>query len=188
MSTAEKRVNLLAVDPELRRSLAAVLQTYGFSVEEHASERALVAGWTGMIAGCVLLDLSDRSEGLVERLREGGCRWPVVITAADPLSERAIRAASAGAHALLPRPCDPVLLAEALSKACPSGTSPPELQALSPREREIVDLIARGETSKAIARQLGISPRTVEAHRARIMTKTGARNAADLAAMSRGRV
>lgn len=51
---------------------------------------------------------------------------------------------------------------------------------LSPRERQVLELIARGRSNKEAGRELGISPRTVEGHRARVMEKLGARNAVDL--------
>lgn len=116
----------------------------------------------------------------------------VAFVAADQLSIAESRAIlRGGAHDLLPAPLDPRLVRRAIDQALTEWTvrqaalgrhreAESRLAALTPRERCILDAIAAGQSNKAIARQLALSPRTVEVHRANIMRRAGAGNVAEL--------
>ncbi len=167
-------------------SLEAVLPTFGLQVQTHPSAEAFLSHRDSLRRGCLVIDsLMPGLNGvaLLRRLRSDGCDWPAVLLTADFSVDTAVRATTAGASAVLHKPCDPSSLADVVHGTVRKEHAGTPLPMLSPREREIVGYLSRGATSKEIGRTLGISPRTVEAHRARILVKTGARNAADLAHM-----
>ena len=106
--------------------------------------------------------------------------------------EGAVRAMKAGASDVITKPIDNEHLIEAVLDALrrdvvlgavERGRRPIEVRGfsqLTPREREVLQLISNGQSNKEAGRQLGISPRTIEVHRARVMEKLGAKNTADL--------
>ncbi|WP_428631415.1 response regulator transcription factor [Sphingopyxis sp.] len=116
----------------------------------------------------------------------------IAFVAAEQLSIAESRAIlRGGAHDLLPAPLDPRLVLRAIDRALTDLTrrqtvlnrqreAEARLAALTPRERSILDAIAAGQSNKVIARQLELSPRTVEVHRANIMRRAGAGNVAEL--------
>jgi two-component system response regulator FixJ len=159
-------------------------------------------------AACVLTDMRmpglDGME-LLRRLQERSFRRPVVVMTAHGDIPTAVRAMKAGAADFVEKPFnDAALLATigaALAGPTPSG--PPELAdgvrtpgrhadshpdaaeaaariaALSPREREVLNLLMAGKANKTIARELSLSPRTVEVHRARLMARLGTESLAE---------
>jgi two-component system response regulator FixJ len=99
----------------------------------------------------------------------------------------AVRAMQEGAVDFIEKPFTKETLAESLKRAAgdtdkagEDSTETPAISKLSPRERQVLQGIVAGKTNKLIARDLGISHRTVEAHRARLMMKSGAESVADL--------
>ena len=131
------------------------------------------------------LDLLRR----VKALRLG---TPVFLLENRPQVEAAVLAMKAGASDVLTKPVDTDLLIRVVRQALrqdvhvgamASTGRPIEVRGfsqLTPREREVLQLIAQGQSNKEAGRELGISPRTIEVHRARVMEKLGARNTADL--------
>lgn len=117
---------------------------------------------------------------------------PVFMLSDHPQVEAAVTAMKLGASDVISKPVDSEhflsVVREALRRdvhlgAMQGGRRPVEVRGfsqLTPREREVLQLITNGQSNKEAGRELGISPRTIEVHRARVMEKLGARNTADL--------
>lgn len=175
-------------DDAVRRALAMLLRSAGMAVETHPSGLDFLHALPrlgGNAVACVLTDM--RMPGLdglelLRRLREGGFRRPVVVMTAHGDISTAVRAMKAGAADFVEKPFDDGLLLATVEAALEASRAPgaagadgaaAKLAALSPREREVLDLLAAGNPNKHIARALGLSPRTVEVHRARLMERLG---------------
>lgn len=117
---------------------------------------------------------------------------PVFVLEDQPEVDSAVEAMRAGASDVVAKPVDAERLVRSVAEALRhdillgtdrGGRRPVEVRGfaqLTPREREVLQLITNGQSNKEAGRELGISPRTIEVHRARVMEKLGARNTADL--------
>jgi len=130
--------------------------------------------------------------GLLRRVKSLRIGTPVFMLADTPQVEAAVTAMKLGAADVISKPIDTehllTIIRDALRRdvhlgAMQGGRRPVEVRGfsqLTPREREVLQLITNGQSNKEAGRELGISPRTIEVHRARVMEKLGARNTADL--------
>ena len=193
MTTPAAVVHVVDDDGAVRDSLRFLLDAAGFAVRTHASAEALLsAGPT--VSGCVLTDVRmpgmDGLE-LLRRLHAAAITVPVVVMTGHADVPMAIRAMKAGALDFLEKPfADDALVAAvraALDESrrtaearAQSGQASARVAGLTPRERQVFDLLVEGLPTKAIAKALGASPRTVEVHRARVMEKLGARSLPEL--------
>lgn len=177
------------VDDELavRRSVGFMLKTANFGVETFASgeEFLKVAGTLG--PGCVLLDVRlGGMDGLAvqQALRERGIMLPVVMISGHGDISLAVRAMKAGAVDFIEKPFEKNTLVGAIRQAQGHSrgldevhrlatAAQSQLNALTPRERDVLDGLVDGHSNKVVAYDLGISPRTVEIHRANLMSKLG---------------
>lgn len=143
----------------------------------------------------IVLNVGDETgEGLsaLRRVKSMHTGTPVFMIADRPDVDLAVAAMKAGANEFVTKPIDTERLMRAVRDALrrdvhfgamQGGRRPIEIRGfsqLTPREREVLQLITNGQSNKEAGRELGISPRTVEVHRARVMEKLGARNTADL--------
>jgi RNA polymerase sigma factor (sigma-70 family) len=181
-------------DPAMRDSLSVMLQLLGYATGTFASAEDFLAAWREDMAGCVIADLRLPGKSgldLQTELRARGSRLPVVIITAHGDVPSARAAFQADALDFLEKPFDDTELCAAIERGLgretrrvASAQAGAELESklarLTPREREVLALVGNGRHAKEIAASLKISPRTVEVHKARLMTKLGARNVAEL--------
>jgi RNA polymerase sigma factor (sigma-70 family) len=184
------------VDDDLsaRESLCWLLDTEGIQSEAFDSAEDFLARWSGHWVGCITVDI--RMPGmsglqLQEELNARNNRMPVIVLTGHADVPVAIRAMKQGAFDFLQKPySDDELLAcvkEALALGREIDRSEHEkslaahaIENLTEREREVMCLVVDGLTNKAVAAELGISEKTVEAHRARVMEKTAASSLSEL--------
>ncbi|MBL8662021.1 MAG: response regulator [Candidatus Odyssella sp.] len=191
------RVFVVDDDQSMRESLRFLLEAAGFAVETFASARAFLDAGGAAKSGCLVADVRmPEMNGLAlqEKLAADGSRLPVILMTGHADVPMAVSAMRAGAADFIEKPfADEALIASirrALARApererpAAPAAVPAEvaerMARLTPREREVLDHLVRGSQHKVIAHELGISPRTIEVHRAHIMQKMEARNLAHL--------
>lgn len=193
---AANLVYLVDDDLAMRDSVAFLLETEGFKVQAYEVGTELL-DWLakpGSGSGCVLTDIRmpgiDGLE-LLRRLRAAGCKLPVIMMTGHGDVPLAVEAMKLGACDFIEKPFDDETLLHALRSALERGGSVDPVDStlqefvrrvgtLSERERQVLDQLVAGGTSKEIGRALDISPRTVEIYRAKLMTKTHAGNLQEL--------
>ena len=191
-------VHLVDDDEDVRRALAFLLATAGLEVRVYESSAALLENFDTAQSGCVVSDV--RMPGmdgiqLLRHLRKKGVTLPVIIMTGHADVALAVGAMKAGAVDFIEKPfSDDVLLAAiaaALKQQGNPGQSVSEavmqvrsrLGTLSEREKQVLEGLLAGLPNKTIAYDLGISPRTVEVHRASVMKKMGAASLSQLVRM-----
>ena len=184
-------------DAAVRQGLRFMLRTAGYSVEAFPSGRAFLEEYDPRRGGCLLLDVRmPQMTGLElqQQLNVRGWRIPVIFITGHGTVSLAIAAMKAGAFDFIEKPLREDALLESIERALhwhhrayeerlERATLQTRMVLLTSREREVFELVAAGETNKIIARQLGISFRTVELHRAHITEKLQARSLSDLIRM-----
>jgi two-component system, LuxR family, response regulator FixJ len=191
MSDEELRVvHLMDDDEAIRRSVGFMLRTSGFHVHTYESGVELLKATPNLEPGCILLDIRmPGMDGLEVQaaLRDKGVTLPVIIMTGHGDVSLAVQAMKAGAVDFIEKPFEKALLLSAIEHGIDrlrrtaanrdqADEASVRLQALTAREREVLDGLARGLPNKTIAFDLGISPRTVEIHRANLMTKLDVRS------------
>ena len=184
MNADRRTVHLVDDDDAIRRSVGFMLRTSGFAVEAHPSGVHLLKE-KELAAGCILLDIRmPEMDGLeVQRaLLERGVTLPVVVMTGHGDISIAVQAMKAGAVEFIEKPFEKAVLLAAVEegfarldrsdrKRVRAEEAAVRVQALTSREREVLEGLAKGFPNKTIAYDLGISPRTIEIHRANLMTK-----------------
>jgi PAS domain S-box-containing protein len=186
---AGSRVYVVDGSEESRRAHVALLQAAGYEVQAFPSGQAFLGVAGSLQPGCVVLDVEADESGFVvpRQLRGKLLDLPMVLLGLSGGDVGfAVRAMKAGAVDFLDKPCSEELLLAAVSAAFieiraedhrtrSQAEAQSRIAALSAREREVLEGLLAGGTNKTIARTLGLSPRTVEIHRARVMEALGAR-------------
>jgi len=189
----KKLVHIVDDEEAIRRSMGFMLKTSGYQVETWDSGRAFLKDVRHVERGCILLDIRMPDlDGLeVQRLlAERGVAMPIVIMTGHGDISTAIRAMKAGAVDFLEKPFEKATVIAAIEESfgrlalANSATSraadaETRLGVLTAREREVLDGLAKGLPNKTIAYDLAISARTVEVHRANVMTKLEVRSLSD---------
>jgi len=193
MTTPAAVIHVVDDDEAVRDSLRFLLDAAGLAVRTHASAEALLSA-EPTVPGCVLTDVRmpgmDGLE-LLRRLRAAAITVPVLVMTGHADVPMALRALKAGALDFLEKPFSDDALVAAVRAALDESRraagaraqtekASARIAGLTPREREVFDLLVEGLPTKAIAKALGASPRTVEVHRARVMEKLGARSLPEL--------
>jgi two-component system response regulator FixJ len=191
--TDRKLIHIVDDEDAIRRSASFMLKTSGYAVETWSSGAAFLKDVRHAEHGCVLLDVRmPEIDGLeVQKiLVERGVTMPVIILTGHGDVSIAVRAMKMGAVEFIEKPFEKVVLVGAIEAAferiaAADGVSARAadaqmiLGALTPRERDVLQGLAQGLPNKTIAYDLGISPRTVEVHRANLMTKLDVRSLSD---------
>jgi two-component system response regulator FixJ len=177
-------------DDSIRRSLERLLDEANLTASFFSTAEAFLAALPRV--GCVVLDIRlPGMDGLAvqARLLELGIDLPVIVVAPRGDVSTAVRAMKAGAIDILEQPYDDaallVVIRNALSKkaiathAVAVGRAARRVGDLSLREREVLDGLVLGRSNKIIAEELGLSIRTIESHRARMMARLGVRQLAE---------
>lgn len=183
---AERFIYIIDDDPAIRRSLERLLDAVGFQVASYATPKAFLDVAGSLLGGCVLLDLRmPEMDGfeVYARLRLINPDLPVIVVTAQGDVQTAVRAMKAGAVDFIEKPySDDALIAaieSALKTSAAEGraddiaTAAALINTLSPRERQVLEALVAGQPNKVIAFGLGISVRTVEVHRSRMMDRLG---------------
>lgn len=178
-------VHVVDDDDAIRRSVSFALKTSGFQVRLYESGSELMKAAASLATGCILLDIRmPGMDGLEAQaaLRAKGVTLPVIIMTGHGDVNLAVRAMKAGAVDFIEKPFQKAVLLNAIEQGFArlnhSNTNREQadeaaavLQLLTRREREVLEGLAKGLPNKSIAYDLNISPRTVEIHRANVMSK-----------------
>ena len=178
----------------VRHALSEMLTVLGYAVEAHASADAFLAALSNTKAGCIVADVRMPGMDGIELVRElarRGVALPVVLISGHADVPMAVAAIKAGAEDFIEKPIDDAQLLAAINRCLARvfdtlsteqslADLRRDLERLTPRELEVMDLVVQGFTSSAIAERLGISVRTVESYRMQIMDKMQAASVAML--------
>ncbi len=190
-------IHVVEDDRPMRDSLVELLEDAGYAVRAYTRAEELLARDAALEPGCIVSDM--RMPGmdgltLLRRLRAGGSTLPLMLITGHGDVSMAVRAMKAGAVDFLEKPFDADALLAAIDEALrhragemgeeDDETAQQRLLKLTPREHEVFDYLVAGQSNKEIAARMGISPRTVEFHRAHIMEKTAAKGLPDLVRLS----
>lgn len=181
---ADRVVHLVDDDEAIRRSASFMLKTSGYAVKTYASGPEFLKV-RDLSPGCILLDVRMADMDGIEvqqALRDRGLLFPVIVMTGHGDISVAVQAMKLGASDFIEKPFERATLLKAVehgfdrlerSDKARARASEAEimLHALTPRERDVLEGLARGLPNKTIGYDLGISPRTVEIHRANVMTK-----------------
>jgi FixJ family two-component response regulator len=181
-------------DAGVRKSIGELLISVGLTVETFESAQSFLDTFDAARPGCLVLDVRMAHMGgltLEAKLAEMGADIPIVFISGHGDISMAVNAIKRGAVDFVPKPYQEQHLLDAVNEALrrdvlrrgdPINASGPaeRLQTLTSREREVLDLVLEGQSSKAIAQKLGISHRTVERHRSRLLEKLGVASVTEL--------
>jgi len=183
-------------DAAVRDSLALMLGLAGYRTAVFADAEAFLTAWREPWTGCIVTDLRLPGASGLElqaEIRRRRSALPVIVITAHGDVPSARAAFRAQAVDFLEKPFDDTQLRTAIDSALAleerrleRREETQKLERLTPREREVLECAAQGLHAKEIAATLGISPRTVEVHKTRIMEKLGVRNVAELVRFSLG--
>ena len=183
---ADRRmIHIVDDDEAIRRSAGFMLKTSGYAVTTFASGVAFLRDAKTVEPGCVLLDVRmPDMDGLEvqRRLAESGVAMPIVVLTGHGDVSIAVRAIKAGAVDFIEKPFEKIILLSAIvaaferlddanGRSARATDAVVAIAALTGREQDVLRGLAQGLPNKTIAFDLGISPRTVEVHRANLMTK-----------------
>ncbi|MBL9011975.1 MAG: response regulator transcription factor [Alphaproteobacteria bacterium] len=186
-------VHIIDDDAAMRASLSALLEIEGYEVTAFADGLSFLAAAPALKAGCVLLDIRMAPlDGLavLSRLRDLRDDLPVVMMTGHADVALAVRSMKAGAVNFIEKPFGAETLIDCVAEAlaverhraedrAPALEARRRLERLTEREREVLMALVEGMPNKGVAQALGISPRTVEVHRARLMEKLGVSSIAE---------
>ena len=191
------RVHLIDDDADVRDSLCFLLETSDIAVSAYDSAAAFLAV-AAQAHGCIVTDIRmPEIDGLtlLGRLRDQDIRLPTIVITGHADVPMAVEAMKRGASDFIEKPFDDALLLAAVKRALEHGVAverrssegvlyAERIGTLSPRERQVLDGLVAGKANKVIAKDLEISPRTVEIYRANVMTKMNAGSLSELVRMA----
>ncbi len=194
---SEPTVFVVDDDADMLEAVAFLLNGVGLKVETYASAKAFLEAYDPLKRGCLVLDV--RMPGmsgleLQERLHALESTLPIIFFSAHGDVPIAVHAIKAGAVDFLEKPFRDQELIDKVQHAIEANVRlrkelaernriAARIDTLTQREREVMELVVQGKTNKAIASELGLSQRTVEIHRARVMRKMQADSVSELVQM-----
>jgi two-component system response regulator FixJ len=194
MPTQDRIVHIIDDDVQVLRSLELLLSSAGFAPCTFDSAEAFLEDCSAETRGCVLLDI--RMPGmdgmqLIAMLAQQQIELPIVLISAHADVPLTVRAMKAGVVDVLEKPFSDEALLQRVDEALARAEQLQEkrrrdaemsrrLESLTPRERDVFELVVEGMTSKRIAAALGINPSTVDVHRSHVMEKLGVSSSAQL--------
>lgn len=198
MNESDAIIFVVDDDAAMRRSLAYLFDSAGWQVQTFESARDFLQRYEGHVPGCLLLDVRMPLMSGLELQQElnnktgHAISLPVIFLSGHGDLAMAVQTMKAGACDFLEKPCKDQVLLDAVSRAvarsveesrsaASANTAQSALARLTVREREVALLMAEGKASKVIARELGISDKTVQVHRHNTMEKLGLHSAAEVA-------
>lgn len=196
--SSEPTVFIVDDDPAIRQAMEFLMRSVDMTCEIFRSADEFLAAWNEGRSGCLVLDIRMPGMGgleLQERLSQRGSRLPIIFITGHADVPMAVDAMQKGAFDFIQKPFRDQELLERIGAAIKAEREQraeharksevsERLESLTPREREVMDLVVTGKPNKIVAYELGVSQRTVEIHRARVMEKMGAGSLADLVRMS----
>lgn len=200
MNSTESLVYIVDDEAPIRDSLAMLLRSVGLASRAFPDARSFLAQFEPRPRTCLIVDV--RMPGmsgleLQESLGSRGAALPVIIITGHGDVAMAVRAMKNGAADFLEKPFNDQVLLDAVQRVLGDAAEPAglaetiqreqvgaRLAQLTPREREVMELVAEGRPNKVVATRLGLSTRTVEVHRAKVMEKMQAGSLADLVRMA----
>ena len=184
-------------DEAVRASLQLLMKSVGLAVETHGSAAEFLAAYHQAQPGCLVLDV--RMPGmsgleLQQQLNQRGATIPVIFISGHADVPMAVEAMQHGAFDFLQKPFRDQELLDRVQRALAhdaqsrasldAGAQIRErIESLTPRERQVMQLVTHGKANKVVGAELGVSQRTVEIHRAHVMEKMHARSLAELVRM-----
>lgn len=199
ITEADRKPTVYIVDDDqaIRHAMEALMKSVGHAYEIFHSADDFLAGYTDGRAGCLVLDIRMPGLGgleLQEKLNELGSTLPIIFITGHGDVPMAVEAMQKGAFDFIQKPFRDQELLDRISEALKAdhdrrsardrkAAVSRRVDKLTKREREVMDLVVTGKPNKVIAYELGVSQRTVEIHRARVMEKMEAKSLADLVRM-----
>ena len=194
MESPQPTVHVIDDDAAVRESLKWLMESVSRKVRLHESAESFLTGYDPETAGCVISDMRmPQWSGLqlLAELRARDYRIPTIILTAHGDVSTAVRAMKAGAYDFLEKPVNNQSLLDLVDSAIGRdrerrrarqalALTMEKFETLSRREKETMEMVADGHSNKQIARDLNISPKTVEAHRSSLMRKMGASSVAEI--------
>jgi two-component system, LuxR family, response regulator FixJ len=194
----EPVIHVVDDDEAIRDSLMFLLETAGYAARAYDSAEAFLAAAGGLDDGVLITDV--RMPGmtgldLVNLLKDQSFDLPIIMITGHGDIPLAVEAMKSGVVDFIEKPFDDELLLKSIRAALAKASAGPgddentralrlRFEALSPRERDVLQGVIAGKANKVIAYDLGISPRTVEVYRAGLMSKTGAGSVSELVRMA----
>jgi two-component system response regulator FixJ len=194
MNEAESTVFVVDDDADLRESLGWLFESAGLRFKSYSTAQEFLTDYKPEEPGCLLLDV--RMPGLSgldlqEELRRRGVPPPIIIMTGHARVPMAVRALKGGAIDFIQKPFSDQSMLERIRHAIDLDRRTRQVRTeaakfaallthLTPREREVMGLVIAGKPNKIIAADLGISPKTVEIHRGRVMDKMQVESVAEL--------
>ncbi len=194
MADQTPTVHVVDDDEAVRDSLRWLICSVNLKVETYASAAEFLDDYREGDAGCLVTDVRMPGQSgldLQKEMKARAINLPVIIVTGHGDVDMAVRAMKEGAFDFVEKPFNDQDLLDTIQKAVTRGVEDKKnsirqmeimarLDRLTPRERQVLGMIVAGESNKGVAHHLGISDKTVEAHRAKVMEKMEARSLAEL--------